>query len=127
MFDAQMTCLRLAVALADFWQSTGRITQGRELLDRALDIPGAECMLRAEALFQAGLLAFWQGDDDAARGLHQHSLDLSRRLCDPTGIALALTGLARIELRSDLDRARELSQQALEAVAGCQEGRGRSN
>jgi tetratricopeptide (TPR) repeat protein len=119
--------VRMAVALADFWQSTGRIAHGRELLGRALDAYGTQDALRAEALFQAGLLAFWQGDDDAARVLHQHSLDLSRRLGDPTGIALALTGLARIELRADLDRAQELSQQALDAVADRHEQRGRSN
>lgn len=119
--------LRMALALADFWQSTGRITQGRELFGRALGGYRAEDALRAEALFQAGLLAFWQGDDEASRGLHQQSLDLSRRLGNPTGTALALTGLARIELRSDLDRARELSQEAFDTVAGCDEQRGRSN
>jgi tetratricopeptide (TPR) repeat protein len=119
--------LRMAVALVDFWQSTGRIAQGRDYFGRALSVPGAGDGLRAEALFHAGLLAFWQGEDEAAQDLHQQSLDLSRCLGDPTGTALALTGLARIALRSDLDRAQELSQQALDTVAGCGEERGRSN
>jgi tetratricopeptide (TPR) repeat protein len=119
--------LRMALALTDFWQATSRIAQGREFFGQALGMAGVGDGLRAEALFQAGLLAFWQGDDEAARRLHQQSLDLSRRLGDPTGTALALTGLARIALRSDLDRAQVLSQQALDAVAGCDEQRGRSN
>jgi hypothetical protein len=45
--------LRMALALAEFWQSTGRITQGRELFGRALGGYGADDALRAEALFQA--------------------------------------------------------------------------
>lgn len=86
-----------------------------------------EDVLRAEVLFQAGLLAFWQGDDEAARTLHRRSLDLARMMSDPTEIALALTGLARVELRRDLDRARALCLEALDTVAGTDDVRGRSS
>jgi hypothetical protein len=75
---------RMAVALVDFWQSTGRIAQGPDYFGRALSVPRAGDGLRAEALFHVGL-AFWQGEDKAAQDLHQQSLDLSRRLGDPTG------------------------------------------
>jgi hypothetical protein len=105
----------MALALVDFWQYTSRITHGRELPGRALSGYGPQDAVRAEALFQVGPLAVWQSDDEVARGLHQQSLDLSRRLGNPTGIALALTGLARVALRSDLDRAGELSRQAFPA------------
>lgn len=74
-----------------------------------------------------GLLAFWQGDDEIARQLHEQSLALSRTLDDATRVALALTGIARIELRDDVDRARVLSRQALDEVAGLDEVKGRSN
>jgi hypothetical protein len=99
----------MALALVDFWQYTSRITHGRELLGRALSGYGPQDAVRAEALFQVGLLAFWQGDDQVARGLHQQSLDLSRRLGNPTGIALALTGLRQLGLprRSAVATARQ--------------------
>jgi tetratricopeptide (TPR) repeat protein len=119
--------LRLALALADFWQYTDRISEGRDWLDRALVARKNDDALRTEAVFQAGLLAFWQGDDEAARTLHRDSLDLARQLADPTGIALALTGLARVELRTDIDQARALCVEALDAVAGTDDQRGRGS
>jgi tetratricopeptide (TPR) repeat protein len=119
--------LRLAVALVDFWQYTDRISKGRAWLDRALLERTAEDVLRAEALFQAGLLAFWRGDDEATLALHQHSLGLARRLGEPTAIALALTGLARVELRRDIERARTLCLEALDVVDGTGDQRGRSS
>ena len=118
---------RLAVALVDFWQYTDRIGKGRAWLDRALLERTAEDALRAEALYQAGLLAFWRGDDDATLALHQHSLGLARRLGEPTAIALALTGLARVELRRDIERARTLCLEALDVVDGTGDQRGRSS
>jgi tetratricopeptide (TPR) repeat protein len=119
--------LRLALALVDYWQFSDRISDGREWLDRVLKARTTEDVLRAEVLFQAGLLAFWQGDDEAARTLHRRSLDLARMLGDPTEIALALTGVARVELRTDLDRARALCLEALDTVAGTDDVRGRSS
>jgi tetratricopeptide (TPR) repeat protein len=119
--------LRVAMAQLDFWQYTGRIGEARVRFDRALAARNAQDCVRAEALFPAGLLAFWQGDDDDARSLHGQSLDLARRLDSPTGVALALSGLARVELRSDLAHARELSRQALDAVEGIEEQSGHSN
>jgi hypothetical protein len=71
--------LRLALALVDFWQYTDRISDGREWLQRVLLARTIEDASRAEALFEAGLFAFWQGDDEQARALHQHSLELGRR------------------------------------------------
>jgi tetratricopeptide (TPR) repeat protein len=119
--------LRLAVALVDFWQYTDRISTGRAWLDRALLERTAEDALRAEALFQAGLLAFWRGDEEATLALHQRSLGIARRLGEPTAIALALTGLARVELRRDIERARTLCLEALDVVDGTGDQRGRSS
>jgi tetratricopeptide (TPR) repeat protein len=119
--------LQLTLATVEFWQATSRIGEGRKLLDRALSFRRTEDALRAEALFQAGMLAFWQGDDEVARQLHEQSLEPARALADATQVALALTGIARIELRTDIDRARALSQQALDEVGSLDEVRGRSN
>lgn len=119
--------LRLAMAFVDFCQSTDRISEGRGWLDQALVVRSAEDDVRADALFSAGLLAFWQGADSAAQSLHESCLDLSRSLPYPTGIALALTGLARLALRTDVSRGRALSREALSAVEGSIEWRGRSS
>jgi ATP/maltotriose-dependent transcriptional regulator MalT len=112
--------------LVDFWQYTDRIGDGREWLQRVLLARTIKDALRAEALFEAGLFAFWQGDDETARALHQRSLELARRLDLSDSAALVLTGLARIELRTDVHGARGLCLEALETVEA-NESRGRSS
>ena len=83
--------------------------------------------LRAVALYEDGMLAFWQGADEAACSLHGRSLHLARRLGDKTTIALALCGLARVALREDLDWARTLCEEALAVVDGTNDRMGRAN
>ncbi len=119
--------VRLALALTDFWQYTDRITEGRAWLDRILRARTTEDGPAAEVLFQAGMLAFWQGENEAAMTLYRRSLDLARRLGEPTAIAVALTGVARVELRRDIDRARTLCLEALDVVDGTDDRRGRAN
>src|SRR5213076_874855 len=86
--------LRLASSLAPFWMATKRLEEGSEWSDRALASPDGTDAARAEALFQAGLLAFWRGDDDRAFARHDQALAIGRRIGDPTVTAKALTGLA---------------------------------
>jgi hypothetical protein len=78
-------------------------------------------------LFEAGLLAFWQGEDERAHGLHAQSLEIGRRLADPTLTALGLSGLARIALRENVEEARALCKEALEVINGRDDKLGRSN
>ena len=119
--------LALASASADFLMITGRIATGRSWLDRALESATIDNRLRAVALYENGLLAFWQGADEEACSLHGRSLELARRLGDRTTVALALCGLARVALREDLDWARELCEEALQTVQGIDDPLGRSN
>jgi tetratricopeptide (TPR) repeat protein len=119
--------LALASALADLLRITGRVATGRRWLDRALEATTIDDRLRAVALYENGLLAFWQGADEEACSLHGQSLELARRLGDRTTVALALCGLARVALREDLDWARTLCEEALEAVQLTDETAGRSN
>lgn len=65
--------LHLALALVDFWQYTDRISDGRDWLQRVLLARTIEDAAGTAALFEAGLFAFWQGDDETARVLHQRS------------------------------------------------------
>ena len=119
--------LALASALADLLRTTGRVAIGRRWLDRALEAAAIDDRLKAVALYENGLLAFWQGADEEACCLHGRSLELARRLGDRTTIALALCGLARVALREDLDWARKLCEEALGTVQDTDDTIGRSN
>jgi tetratricopeptide (TPR) repeat protein len=119
--------LALASALADLLRTTGRVAIGRRWLDRALKAAAIDGRLRAVALYENGLLAFWQGADEEACCLHGRSLELARRLGDRATAALALCGLARVALRDDLDWARTLCEEALQTVQDTDDTVGRSN
>jgi tetratricopeptide (TPR) repeat protein len=119
--------LRLGTSLAPFWMATKRLEEGSEWFDRVLNASGGQDSNRGEALFQAGLLAFWQGDDDRAALLHQRALDIGYRAGNATISAEALSGLARIALRSDVSKARRLCREALAITEGTADQRGRSN
>jgi hypothetical protein len=73
------------------------------------------------------MLAFWQGADEDACSPHGRSLQLARRLGDPTTIALALCGLARVALREDPGWARTLCEEALQTVEATDDRLGRAN
>jgi tetratricopeptide (TPR) repeat protein len=119
--------LAMASALAEFLRVTGRVATGRRWLDHALAAAPTDDHLKVVGLYEAGMLAFWQGADEDACSLHGCSLQLARRLGDPTTIALALCGLARVALREDLDWARTLSEEALQTVEATDDRLGRAN
>ncbi len=118
--------LAMASALAEFLRITGRVATGRRWLDHALAAAPTDDHLKAVGLYEAGMLAFWQGADEDACSLHGCSLQLARRLGDPTTIALALCGLARVALREDLDWARTLCEEALQTVEATDDRLGRA-
>jgi tetratricopeptide (TPR) repeat protein len=118
---------RLATSLAPFWMATKRMAEGSALLDRALALPGDDDVARGWAFFYAGMLAFWQGDDDRSTALHEQALELGRKAGDSTVTALALGGLARIALRAgENERARQLCREAFEVTEGTDDRAGRS-
>jgi hypothetical protein len=83
--------------------------------------------LRAIGLYERGMLAFWQGAYEDACSLHGRSLQLARRQGDPTTVALALCGLARVALSEDLDWAQTLCEEALQTVEDTDDQLGRAN
>ena len=119
--------LAMASMLAEFMRISGRATIARSWLDRALQAAAADDPLRAKALYEEGLLAFWQGADAEAWTLHERSLDLARQRGDQSMVAQALCGLARLVLTEDVERARALCEEALATVEGSDERLGRSN
>ena len=119
--------LELATSLTEFLRISGRVATGRRWLARALAAAGPDDHRRAVALYEDGMLAFWQGADEDACSLLGQSLHLARRLGDHTTIALALCGLARVALGEDLDWAEALCEEALATVAGTGDRLGGAN
>jgi tetratricopeptide (TPR) repeat protein len=107
--------LRLAAALTAFWLERAQVAEGRKWMESILAAPGAEApsAARAKALYEAGRLAFNQGDQEASRAGNEEALRISRAADDwPTQI-LALVGLARVALRQgDLTAVRHNAEQA---------------
>jgi non-specific serine/threonine protein kinase len=120
--------MRIATALALFWTASGRLEEGSEWFGRILAAPrGSEPNL-GRAYFEAGLIEFWRGDDDCASALHRRGLEAGRRCRDGTQTALALTGLARVALRSNqVRRAQQLCREALAESEGEESPLGRAN
>jgi tetratricopeptide (TPR) repeat protein len=94
--------LRLASALAEFWDWRGYLSEGREHLSAALSRRATtkRTRVRAKALFEAGSLAYEQGDYPAARDLLEESLFIFRELkpADQLDIAHCLRMLGDTEI-----------------------------
>jgi predicted ATPase/DNA-binding SARP family transcriptional activator len=82
--DSASLLIRLCASLWRFWQLTGRLSEGRQWLERALtqnlEAPGP---LRAKALFGSGALAYYQGEYREARLRCEESEREYRALGDP--------------------------------------------
>jgi predicted ATPase len=88
--------LRLGTALFRFWEGREYFAEGRDSLEKLLNIPkgGPPSRARARALFFAGVLAGEQGDYDASDALMEESLDVARELGDKQGVAVSLNARA---------------------------------
>src|SRR5687768_2326748 len=118
---------RLASALVVFLMAAKRLNEVSAWFDRALALSGGEDSYRGRALFDAGYLAFWKGDDERSVSLQNQALELGRQTDNPTVTALALAGLARIALRTDVEEARRICRDALAVTEGTTDRVGRSN
>jgi tetratricopeptide (TPR) repeat protein len=119
--------LRLARWLAPFWTATRRLDEGSEWFDRVLASPGGDDGNRGRASNEAAFVVFWQGADDRASVLFDEALAFGRRIDDPAVAAMALTGLARVALRTDVEEARRLCREALALAEGADDPIGRSS
>jgi predicted ATPase/class 3 adenylate cyclase len=87
--------LRIGAALTRYWERRGQAREGRALLERALSenskVPPD---VRADALYAAGFLAWFQGDREHERACHEAALALYRQCGDESGQLLAELELA---------------------------------
>ena len=112
------TELRLAGALASFWESRGYLTEGQRWLERALSNAGADAdpFLKARALDGAGILARSQGELKRSRTLLEESVALRRQLGDKALLANSLRNLGNALFDiGDLDKTADLYEESLGA------------
>jgi tetratricopeptide (TPR) repeat protein len=112
------SALRLAGALVSFWIATKRIDEGDAWFDRALRDPQVTGLTLARALYDHGYLVFWAGRYELAERRFRESLALGEREGDPSLQALALAGLARVAINTDVREAVRLLRQAQVVTAG---------
>ena len=108
--------LGLGAALWRFWLIRGHLAEGRDWLDRILqlDAPRSERAVRATVLAGAGHLAQNHAAVDAATAHFAAALDIRRALDDQHGVAQGLADLGWMEWRRcDYPAARRLSSESL--------------
>ncbi|MGA2922608.1 MAG: protein kinase [Candidatus Sulfotelmatobacter sp.] len=108
--------LRLGTALFRFWEIREYLAEGRDQLNKLLNLAGAAgpTKARARALFAAGALAREQGDYASADKLINESQDIALQLGDKKGVAVSLNALAVFARdRSDVARAHVLFEATL--------------
>jgi predicted ATPase len=117
--DARLE-LRLATALAGYWEYRSYLGEGLERIQEALDRdPEAPAKIRDEALRRGGLIALRQGDRTTARQMADQLIQLHAESGDQIGVAYAFNLLGVIataegqygEARINLERARSIQEQ----------------
>jgi non-specific serine/threonine protein kinase len=107
--------LRLASALAQFWQMRGYLSEGREYFEHLLSISKhVSSPAIAEALSFAGYLSIYADDLERGVAFLNESLALYRNLQDKSGIAWQLGWLGWVSVaQGDLSSATTFAKQAL--------------
>jgi predicted ATPase len=106
--------LELAARLDELWDSRAEYSEGRARLEAALKDDAAQSSTRARALRAAGLMAWAQGDQVAAKSYTDQALALSRRLHDRDEEASALQQLGQIAVQlGEFSKARRHLDDAL--------------
>lgn len=109
---------RLAASLVLFWISTNRIDEGDAWYRQALTTAPGSGPARARALHDHGYLVFWAGRYVLAEERFTESRTLAAAVGDRGVEALALAGLARVSLDTDVAGAVGLLREALALTEG---------
>ncbi len=111
--------IRLVGFLARFWWTRGLLREGRDRLATMLgraDLTSPSRHL-ASAFNSVGVIAFLQGDFDAAEAFSGRSLAMCQHLDDRKGTAAALNNLGNLNWhRGSFDRAQEFHERSLAIV-----------
>jgi len=94
--DPATELVELTLALSQFWEVRGYLTEGRSWLEAAARASGAGPDAVARCLNASGVLAHHQCDYRAARRLHQRAAVAFEQLENRRGVATALNGLANV-------------------------------
>lgn len=106
------TGLSLAGPIWRFFQSIGRLLEGRQWFETLLALPGSSTAARATGLTGLAGLAYWQGDTAAAASLYEEALSCFRELGDRFNEADVLFSMS-MSFRYDLERCERLATEAL--------------
>jgi non-specific serine/threonine protein kinase len=87
------SALRIGGALRQFWRIRGHLTEGRDVLDRALATGAPAGTARAKALVAAAEVWYLQGNYQASASLAEEARSHYQRLADGAGEAAALRGI----------------------------------
>jgi predicted ATPase/class 3 adenylate cyclase len=119
------TALRLAGALARFWEMRSDISEGSRWLEAALrqsdraevavtEVAATDVARRAKLLSEAGTFAFFRTDFEHAIVLHGEALELYRQVGDDSGVAFALLCLGAQHMeKGDHERAAPFLEESL--------------
>jgi predicted ATPase/DNA-binding CsgD family transcriptional regulator len=115
--------LRLCVAMAPYWLSDGRVSDGRMWLRDLLDAGTSDPGLRASALEAAGSLAWRAGDYADAHRCVDEALGAARPLDDLKRCADALLTLAKVAAsEGDADTAMGACREAISLARRIDDG-----
>jgi predicted ATPase len=106
---------RLAGAIRQFWVAHSHLTEGRERIETVLTrADQLTPQVRAKAFHGAGVLAWTQGDNDAARRFFEAALVLRRAEGHQPSIAILLNNLGHLAiLRAAYAEGEQLLREAL--------------
>jgi tetratricopeptide (TPR) repeat protein len=106
--------VELGGRLGLYWNRRGFYSEGRQRIAAALAAaPDARASARSRALSEAGNLALWQADLDAAEQLGREALALATQDGDRSASGYALNLLGLLATQHDPDAAVELYEQSL--------------
>lgn len=114
------TALKLSSALWPYWDTRGKVAEGRGLAESALALGTlGRSTTEAKAVHGAGVLAFLNGDLEAARTRLVRARDLWVERDEPEWLGRCLNSICVVEHRCrNLSAAREHARQAMEILRG---------
>jgi len=122
------SAVRLAAALANFWNIHGYLVEGRRAFEAVLALEG-DAPLEAVQRCRNGLgiMLAEAGEFEAAQAAFARALELARELGDPVRIGATLSNLGNLaQFRGDIAEARRLINAAIESYAGIHAERNRA-